>query len=196
MPRKAQSTFETEKRPFPSRLRAIMKAGKVSQQALASAIGVKRQTISLYTTGQSSPDAERIKQIADFFEVSADWLLGISDLIARDVTVQEVCDLTGLSSCAAIRLKVEKDTDEPEIADFISYLISHPSLPDLIDALKQKNSFANTGEKVPVDVGKSRRVYEVEVEAVCKKIADDILRDIIDGYTVKFGEVLVDHVTG
>ena len=39
-------------------------------------------------------------------------------------------------------------------------------------------------------------MYDVEVEAVCKKIVDDLLRDIIGGYTVKYDEILIDHVTG
>ena len=37
---------------------------KVSQEKLANALGVKRQTVSLYKTGQSSPNVEQLRIIA------------------------------------------------------------------------------------------------------------------------------------
>lgn len=69
---------------FPERLSALMKERQTTQQELASALGVKRQTISLYKSGQSIPDAEQLKNIAVFFDVSADWLLGLSQFVAPE----------------------------------------------------------------------------------------------------------------
>lgn len=97
MARKESKTWETEKAPFPSRLSEIMREHKVSQEKLASALGVKRQTVSLYKTGQSSPNAEQLCKIALFFNVSADWLLGISEVKSQDSDIQQICKQTGLS---------------------------------------------------------------------------------------------------
>lgn len=97
MPRKKAQTWETEQAQFPSRLSEIMKEKKVSQETLASAIGVKRQTVSLYKTGQSSPNAEQLCKIAHFFSISADWLLGISETKSQDSDIQQICKQTGIS---------------------------------------------------------------------------------------------------
>lgn len=79
MARKKEQTWETEKEPFPLNLTQIMREQGVSQETLAKAIGVKRQTVSLYKTGQSSPDVEKLSLIAEYFGVSSDWLLGLSE---------------------------------------------------------------------------------------------------------------------
>lgn len=98
MARKDAKTWETEKFAFPSRLSEIMKERQVSQEKLANALGVKRQTVSLYKTGQSSPNAEQLRKIAEFFEVSTDWLLGRAGSVkAIDVDVRIAAQYTGLS---------------------------------------------------------------------------------------------------
>lgn len=100
MARKESKTWETEKAPFPSRLSEIMKEQKVSQEKLAGALGVKRQTVSLYKTGQSSPNAEQLCKIASFFGVSSDWLLGLSDVKSVDYDIRKIHEVTGLSEAA------------------------------------------------------------------------------------------------
>lgn len=90
MPRKKIQTWETEQAPFPSRLSEIMKERKISQETLASAIGVKRQTVSLYKTGQSSPSAEQLRKISKFFSVPSDWLLGLTDDSCMQVRATDV----------------------------------------------------------------------------------------------------------
>lgn len=102
MPRKKAQTWETEQAPFPSRLGQIMSERKVSQETLASAIGVKRQTVSLYKTGQSSPNAEHLIKIAEFFNVSADWLLGLTNDKQK---VPSPLDRLGLSESALAALE-------------------------------------------------------------------------------------------
>lgn len=79
MPRKKEPTHVTEKYTFPTRLRKLMEIYGTTQKKLADAIDMRPQTVSLYTTGQSFPDVNTLKKIADFFNASADYLLGISD---------------------------------------------------------------------------------------------------------------------
>ena len=60
--------------PFPSRLRTLMH--DTTQKELAEYIGVSRQSISQYMDGSSQPVASKVAQIADYFKVSTDYLLG------------------------------------------------------------------------------------------------------------------------
>ena len=75
----ARKTVSDDFMIFPQRLSELMKERKMTQQNLADGLGVKRQTVSLYMSGQSMPDAEQLRNIALFFDVSSDWLLGLSN---------------------------------------------------------------------------------------------------------------------
>ncbi len=110
MPRKKEPTCITEKYTFPTRLRELMESYGTTQKKLADAIDMRPQTVSLYTTGQSFPDVNTLKKIAEFFNVSADYLLGLTDVKKPDATIQAICEYTGLSEHAVsvlhtVRLK-------------------------------------------------------------------------------------------
>ncbi|MBR1864181.1 MAG: helix-turn-helix transcriptional regulator [Ruminococcus sp.] len=47
----------------------------VSQETLADALGISRQTVSKWELGQSVPDAENVVALSDYFKVSTDFLL-------------------------------------------------------------------------------------------------------------------------
>ena len=50
----------------------------MSQEDLAEKIGVSRQTLSKYETGESLPDIEKCRMLADVFGVSIDDLISYS----------------------------------------------------------------------------------------------------------------------
>lgn len=109
MPRKKEPAYETENGVFPKRLKEIMEKRGENQTSLAKKITeqyvtIQRQTISLYMNGQSKPDTERLTAIAKVLDVSADWLLGLSDVQSMDGEVKQVCEHTGLSQAAVERL--------------------------------------------------------------------------------------------
>jgi len=60
---------------FKDNLLALRKIHDMSQEELADAIGVSRQTLSKYETGESLPDIEKCMLIANVFEVTVDDLL-------------------------------------------------------------------------------------------------------------------------
>lgn len=51
----------------------------LSQKEVAEGIGVAKSTYSLYESGNREPNVQTIKKIADFLNISADDLLGISE---------------------------------------------------------------------------------------------------------------------
>lgn len=104
MARKKESSLETSEKVFPTRLRELMEERRINQQQLADSIGVRRQTISNYTNGQSSPDWETLVKIAQLFHVSSDYLLGLSNAATDDRNERFVCEYTGLSSDAVEKL--------------------------------------------------------------------------------------------
>jgi len=51
------------------------KQASLSQEALAELIGVSRQSISKWETGEASPEISKLLLLAKAFDVTADWLL-------------------------------------------------------------------------------------------------------------------------
>lgn len=61
------------------RIKLLREARGLNQQGLANELNVSRAMISKYELGVSEPDISTIRRIADFFGVSSDYLLEISD---------------------------------------------------------------------------------------------------------------------
>lgn len=60
---------------FHDNLMGLRKSANLSQEELADKIGVSRQTLSKYETGESLPDIEKCMAIADAFGVTMDDLV-------------------------------------------------------------------------------------------------------------------------
>ena len=54
---------------------------KLTQQELATKLGVSRSAIGMYENGEREPDFETLEAIADFFNVDMDYLFGRSTQI-------------------------------------------------------------------------------------------------------------------
>lgn len=59
-----------------NRIRDLRKKARLSQQAFADQIGVFRNTISNWETGYSQISLENAKNVAEYFGVTIDYLLG------------------------------------------------------------------------------------------------------------------------
>ena len=82
---------------FPTKLRKLREEKGTSQQALASAIGVAKSSIGLYENGDNVPDVKAIVKLANFYDVSADYLLGMSGVATVNTNARAACDYTGLN---------------------------------------------------------------------------------------------------
>ena len=61
------------------KLKELRTERKLSQRALGEVFGVCNQTVSFWEAGSREPDLDTLKSIANFFEVSTDYLLGLED---------------------------------------------------------------------------------------------------------------------
>ena len=64
---------------FPQRLRECRKQRGLSLQKLATVFNMSHCTLSKYETGTRRPDTEMLIKLAEYFGVTTDYLLGISD---------------------------------------------------------------------------------------------------------------------
>ena len=59
-----------------NRIRDLREDRDLRQTDVSEAIGIDQRTLSNYETGKTNPDSFAIIKLADFFGVSADYLIG------------------------------------------------------------------------------------------------------------------------
>lgn len=64
---------------FCDNLISLRKLNRLSQEELAGKIGISRQTLSKYETGEALPDIIKCKELADIFNVSLDELVNYDE---------------------------------------------------------------------------------------------------------------------
>jgi len=73
---------------FAERLNVLLETA--SQKEVSEKTGLSQSSISLYISGKRKPASDAIIKIANFFNVSADYLLGISDNPSKNGEISEV----------------------------------------------------------------------------------------------------------
>ncbi|MDR3293589.1 MAG: helix-turn-helix domain-containing protein [Clostridiales bacterium] len=63
------------------RLKELRNERHVGQNALAAALSLSNASISYWENGKQEPGAAALMKLAQFFEVSVDYLLGLEDSI-------------------------------------------------------------------------------------------------------------------
>lgn len=65
---------------FTERLRQLREERGVSQAAVSKALGVSRYSVYAYEKGKAAPTLDGLVILADYFDVTVDYLLGRSDI--------------------------------------------------------------------------------------------------------------------
>lgn len=64
---------------FPERLKSLRVQNGVTQKAIADGIGVNPASLQRFEYGELKPKLDTVVRLADFFNVSLDYLVGRSD---------------------------------------------------------------------------------------------------------------------
>ncbi|QGG51567.1 helix-turn-helix domain-containing protein [Lysinibacillus pakistanensis] len=80
------------------RIKYLRERNKISQIEFAKKIGVSNAVLSRYESGDRKPDYDTLQLIADFFEVSTDYLLGRTDKPALTPEEKEEADFQAFAN--------------------------------------------------------------------------------------------------
>ena len=98
---------------FADRLKELRQKTNVKQTVIAELLGVLPRTVRFYESGEREPNIENIKKLADFFNVSTDYLMGRTNYwfdADGNITVKVPPDILNLDTEELKRrLGVEKD---------------------------------------------------------------------------------------
>jgi transcriptional regulator with XRE-family HTH domain len=64
---------------FEERLRELRKKRRINRAELAKTIGVSESTVSMWELGQRFPRKPVLMKLCDYFDVSYDYLMGVSE---------------------------------------------------------------------------------------------------------------------
>lgn len=92
------------------KLKRLRKERKLTQQNVAESLHISRQLYSFYENGKREPNIENLSLLADFFDVSIDYLLGRKEKNLSMTSLLEKLQL------------VDKETLD-EIENYLDYII-------------------------------------------------------------------------
>lgn len=111
---------------FAKRLVDLREKKEITQQTLADNLGITRQSLSLYEQAERTINIDLLVKISKFFDVSTDYLLGLTQTKTTDADFKSVCDYTGLSEKAVEKLcKIKQKNKINALSDTISDLIEN-----------------------------------------------------------------------
>jgi len=83
---------------FTEQLNRLLKSNKMTQQELAHKLDISKQSVSNYCSGKYFPEISRLIDIANIFDVSVDYLLGLSELSKPNADISTAEKTTGLKA--------------------------------------------------------------------------------------------------
>lgn len=126
------SPIELYESHFAVTLRSLMDERKTTQKQLAEYVGIRPQTISLYCSGGTQPTIDSLCKIAEFFNVTTDYL--ITGKILEDIPISQAL---GFSENTVECLKLVNN----------GYFEDSPYMLALLDALLADKDFYTALEK-------------------------------------------------
>lgn len=64
---------------FSERLKELRKSAGLTQRQVSEKLNIRQQSYTRYENGTGEPNLETVAKIASMFDVSADFLLGLSE---------------------------------------------------------------------------------------------------------------------
>ena len=122
----------TKESSIAERIRWLRTSRGMEQEELASKIGVTRKTINVYEGEKNKKGipTDIIKEIANVFNVTTDYLLGLTDLESTDITYKKIHKVIGLTDDAiSILQEYNARYDGQVLIPTLNFLIAQEKLP-------------------------------------------------------------------
>lgn len=106
-----------------NRIKILREDLKLSQADFAKKVGLTQQSISLYEKGDREPSLDVLKKLADFFDVSTDYLLG-----KTNIKNQKVLELDDIDIAFASGVKGLNDENKETLRNIMEGLLAKQEL--------------------------------------------------------------------
>ena len=121
---------------FHERITKLRKETGLNQKEFAAKHNIEPSKYNKWEKGKSAPDLETMCSLAGIFNVTLDYLAGRTDTPSVDLTIQSICDQTGLDDRTIVMLQEAVASEE----------FAHYPKKELLKAL---NAFFHCGKFWP-----------------------------------------------
>lgn len=162
---------------FSQRLRELIKESGKDVKSMAKAMGIASGSLSKYQNGEAEAGCNAVRKIAEYFGVSADYLLGLND--CKEGVNSDICSRSGLTEQAVQKLERMnslKIEDSPYIMGFnsgraLSNLINHDNAYFLIREITHLKSIRD--RLINIHVDGTEPLTEEEVKSIKKQMQSE-----------------------
>lgn len=190
---------ENKNKWFPKLMRDCRDQSGLSQQKVADYLGIAKATVGQYESGDTIPNAKILSDICELYNVSSDYLIGLTKIPSRDLDMKAVHNMTGLSESALNVLFSIKSDDS--ISKIISLVLSNKHFLEAVyyidraikeisgfelsleDLLEHGSNFQGDEWLKPDDrlhIAGKRYINSVDFIKLCRVLAADELKLIVD----------------
>lgn len=147
-----------------------IKAYKLSKELEKMGYSISTNTITNYMNEKTPPkNLEYVKAIADYFNVSTDFLLGIAPTPTNNINIKDFCNKYSINEKAlsALEFLKEKPADfNPNIINTINYLLEDILINNhnsILNVITDYIFFTNIGNSinVPFNINSKTGVTEI-----------------------------------
>lgn len=89
--------YQEEKSVLAERMTELRKKHNFTQEDIAKYLDCNRATVANYENGKRQPDYNTLIKLAKRYNVTTDYLLGVTDVTTTNIALKFICDYTGLS---------------------------------------------------------------------------------------------------
>lgn len=120
------STSDRYTARFAATLRDLMEKRGTTQKELAAFVGIRPQSLAQYCSGETQPNGDKLLKIAEYFNVTVDYLL--TGTVIENIPVYE---MLGFSENTVSNIKLVKD----------GYFEETPAMLAMLDCLLSDKDF-------------------------------------------------------
>ena len=198
---------EKENAIFAVRLRELFEVKKATHNELADFIKAKtgdsitRQAVGQWCNGNTCPNLKTVPFIADFFNVSADYLLGRSDVKSVDPSrkINIACEVTNLNEDAVKVLNsLQNESNHILLSkEIVSELISHRMFKDFVNEISRTiqvlNSRLDNSDKKWLEFAELMRFKYSDINELSEIIAKSYSQSAGAAAAIIIDDVILSH---
>ena len=94
---------------FSVRLTHLMADKEIKKKELADFLDVSAAAIGQFKSGIATPKIDNLIKLAEYFNVSIDYLLGLTDVKTTDINIREICEYLNITEECVHQLHTNKE---------------------------------------------------------------------------------------
>lgn len=112
---------------FNTRIKALRLSRNLTQKQLSDGLGISERGVQNYESGTRIPTSEMVIKLANFFDVSADYLLGIGIYANQDTILEYRKDVEAIAKLFLPKeyLTLLPDLNELEFMTMLDLVFAH-----------------------------------------------------------------------